>query len=481
MNPKGHMVRWMLGDGEIVRRFLEAKLQVHPDVVSYVREKNDPALLERIISQVPHGTLVVSSAHIPDLSPEKDGERFLPEPDLEIIAGKSGDSPEKNRFEDFFPYFRDRYTRLAEILRSRVNPVPIEALTRSTRYRQEECMVIGMVLDVRTTTNGHRLVDLEDPTGQIPVLFNRDRPGFPDAERLLPDEVIGARGRLSQDGRLLFAEQLVRPDVPLTHAPFTSARPGKAVLISDIHAGSSTFLEEAWERFVGWLPSSGAAYLLVCGDLVDGIGVYPNQEEELIIRDIYEQYTRLGELMAEIPKEIAIVISPGNHDVVRPSEPQVAIPAEFRKGFPENCRFVENPALLSLQGVRVLMYHGRSIDDMIGLIPRASYSRPEEMMVEMLERRHLAPVYGRRTPLSPEPKDRLVIDPVPEILHTGHVHTSGITRHRGVLGVNAGCWQSQTKFQKQVNITPTPGRAVIVDLQTLEPKVMDFGYKPQTA
>jgi len=178
--------------------------------------------------------------------------------------------------------------------------------------------------------------------------------------------------------------------------------------------------------------------------------------------------------MAGIPKEIAIVISPGNHDVVRPSEPQVAIPAEFRKGFPENCHFVENPALLSLQGVRVLMYHGRSIDDMIGLIPRASYSHPEEMMVEMLERRHLAPVYGRRTPMSPEPKDRLVIDPVPEILHTGHVHTSGITRHRGVLGVNAGCWQSQTKFQKQVNITPTPGRAVVVDLQTLEPKVMDF-------
>jgi DNA polymerase II small subunit len=464
----------MLGDGEIVRRFLEAKLQVHPDVVSFLRERNDPVLLDRIVSGVPSGTLVVNPAHIPELSPVKDGERFLPEPDLEIITGKPGDSPERNRFEDFFPYFRDRYTRISEMLRSRMNPVPIEALTRGTRYRQEECMVIGMVLDVRTTAKGHRLVDLEDPTGQIPVLFNRDRDGFPDAERLLPDEVIGARGRLSQDGRLFFAEQLLRPDIPLTHAPFTSGRPGKAVLISDIHAGSSTFLAGAWERFMGWLPSSGASYLLVCGDLVDGIGVYPNQEEELAIRDIYEQYAELAGLLAGVPKEMAVVISPGNHDVVRPSEPQVAIPAEFRKGFPVNCQFVENPALLSLQGVRVLMYHGRSIDDMIGLIPRASYSRPEEMMVEMLERRHLAPVYGRRTPVSPEPRDRLVIDPVPEILHTGHVHTSGITRHRGVLGVNAGCWQSQTKFQKQVNVTPTPGRAVIVDLQTLEPKVMEF-------
>jgi DNA polymerase II small subunit len=103
------------------------------------------------------------------------------------------------------------------------------------------------------------------------------------------------------------------------------------------------------------------------------------------------------------------------------------------------------------------------------------------MMVEMLERRHLAPVYGRRTPLSPEPKDRLLIDPVPEILHTGHVHTSGITRYRGVLGVNAGCWQGQTKFQKQVNITPTPARAVVVDLHTLEPEILSFVDNPRTA
>jgi predicted phosphodiesterase len=70
--------------------------------------------------------------------------------------------------------------------------------------------------------------------------------------------------------------------------------------------------------------------------------------------------------------------------------------------------------------------------------------------------------------------ERLLIDPVPEILHTGHVHTSGITRYRGVLGVNAGCWQGQTKFQKQVNIT-RHREAVVVDLQTLEPKVMEFG------
>jgi DNA polymerase II small subunit len=130
--------------------------------------------------------------------------------------------------------------------------------------------------------------------------------------------------------------------------------------------------------------------------------------------------------------------------------------------------------MVSLQGVRVLMYHGRSIDDMIGTIPGASYENAAVMMEGMLKRRHLAPTYGRRTPIAADRHDRLLIDPVPEVLHTGHVHIAGLTHYRGILGINAGTWQSQTAFQKQMNINPTPGKAVHLDLQTLIPKVMDF-------
>jgi DNA polymerase II small subunit len=96
------------------------------------------------------------------------------------------------------------------------------------------------------------------------------------------------------------------------------------------------------------------------------------------------------------------------------------------------------------------------------------------MMEEMLKRRHLAATYGMRTPVKPAKQDKLVIDPIPEILHTGHVHICGMTRYRGVLGINAGAWQAQTKFQKQMNIQPTPARAAIVDLQTLEAQFLDF-------
>jgi DNA polymerase II small subunit len=360
------------------------------------------------------------------------------------------------------------------MIRSRYGTMPIEALLRNTRYRQEECTIIGMVVEVKTTTNNHRIAEIEDSSAKINVLFRKDRPVFADAERIIHDEVIGVKGKLSNDGKIFFAENLYRPDIRIDNTPFKSEQPGKAVFISDVHVGSNTFLAECWSRFSDWLSDSDFSYLLIAGDLVDGIGIYPGQESELVIKNIYEQYDAFGEMMQDLPSRMKIIISPGNHDVVRGAEPQPVIPEQFTKKFPANCILVENPAVVNLQGVRVLMYHGRSIDDMIGLIPGASYEQSGLMMEEMLQRRHLALAYGRRTPIAAGKTDRMIIDPLPEILHTGHVHIRGLTHYRGVLGINAGTWQSQTSFQKQMNVNPTPAQAVVVDLQTLVPETFTF-------
>ncbi|MDD1719449.1 MAG: DNA-directed DNA polymerase II small subunit, partial [Methanoregulaceae archaeon] len=398
----------MLDTQTIVSRFLESKRQVHPDVVRYIHEQNDPALLDRILEGVPGDAVVVSVKHIPGVVQERDGARFAAERDVEVVMGARGSAGSIGGVGDYFHYFRDRYTRLGNILRTRVSPMPIEALTKSARYRQEACTVLGIVGDLRSTTNGHRIAEIEDPTGNVSVLFNKDRPGFSDAESLISDEVVGVRGTLSNDGRIFFADQLFRPDVPISHAPFLSPDPGKAIFISDIHVGSSTFLEDAWHRFAEWLEGSDASYLLVAGDLVDGIGIFPGQEQELTLPNIYAQYEKLGELISMVPRRIRIILAPGNHDVVRGAEPQPAIPEKFTEKFPDNCTFVENPAMVNLQGVHVLMYHGRSIDDMISQIPGATYEKPGPMMDAMLQRRHLAATYGRRTPIAADREDRLL-------------------------------------------------------------------------
>ena len=60
-----------------------------------------------------------------------------------------------------------------------------------------------------------------------------------------------------------------------------------------------------------------------------------------------------------------------------------------------------NPAFVELNGVKVLMYHGESLDDIIATTSGLSYSKPAEAMKGLLKARHLAPIDGERTPHCP--------------------------------------------------------------------------------
>jgi DNA polymerase II small subunit len=461
----------------IVQRFLDAGLLVHPEVVNYVSESGASGVIEGIISSLPHGVTVVTPKEVAGMMALRTdkldvGLASIPE----ILAGREGASIPLSDPESSYRMFRNRYDTLAQMIKGRLTPYPIEALTRSgSKYADSDIGVIGMVVSTSTSGKGHRIVEIEDPTGFIKVLFNKNREGFDEAEKILPDEVIGVKGKLApaQPGGIssgmVFADTFFRPDIPLTHT-FSPPRgePAKVALISDVHVGSNTFLEDSWDRFTEWMHNHPEVnYLLIDGDVVDGIGIYPNQDQELTIKTIYEQYDRVGELLSGMPKHLQIVVAPGNHDAVRGAEPQPVIPDEFRRTFHKNVSFVENPAVVSIQSVSTLMYHGRSIDDLIKFIPGASYEHPGEIMKAMLQRRHLSPIYGQRTPLLSMDQDSMIIRRVPDILHTGHVHISEVINYRGVLGVNAGTWQSQTSFQKQMNISPTPAEAVVVDLSTL--------------
>lgn len=407
-----------------------------------------------------------------------------------VVSDITGHSTCVGEYMQFVQYFRDRYSRLSEIIRGRINARPIESLKRRSLRRggdggSEEISIIGMVSDIGSTTNGHKILSLEDPTGSFSVLIrNSDKELFELASRILLDEIIGVTGSVTNDGSLMLATKLIQPDVPNNVQRRTGSH-GKAVLISDVHVGSSQFLEDAWLDFLDFLKgesdsestrelAASIRYLVVAGDVVDGIGIYPDQEMELDILDVYEQYRKAAEYFREIPEHIRIVISPGNHDAVRQAEPQPALPESIQADFPQNVIFVGNPALVELDGVRILIYHGRSIDDLVASVPGVSYQEPAGAVLEMLKRRHLAPTYGSRVSISPEKKDYFIIDPVPDIIHTGHVHTLGVQRYKNVLLVNSGTWQGQTEFQKRVNLMPVPARVPIVDLEDFDVKILAF-------
>ena len=473
--------------GEIIQIFAESGFQVDPQALDAMRTSS-PEQIQYFVRTLDSSVLVVGMEHLrpivkapKPLSPaapavEHEAVKQNHFRNVTILKDITNQSTCIGEYTDFVQYFRDRYSSLGDILRKRLSARPIESLKKRNLDSREELSVIGMVLDIRTSSNGHKLIEVEDQTGAIRVLVHKekDKELFEAANRLLLDEVIGVTGTLSSDGNLIFANRITWPDLPSTRKiTLDGSRPGgKAVFISDIHVGSKTFLEGSWHRFIDRL-GKDINYLVIAGDVVDGIGVFPGQDKELAISDIYEQYKKAAEYMDAVPEHIKIIISPGNHDAVRQAEPQPRFPEKITRMFRKDITFVGNPAMVDI-GVKVLIYHGRSMDDIIASIPGFSYSEPARPMNEMLKLRHLSPIYGGRVSIAPEKKDHFVIDEIPDILHCGHVHTVGVSRYRDVLTINSGTWQSQTEFQKRMNLVPMPAKATVVDLSGMEYKIMDF-------
>ncbi len=392
----------------------------------------------------------------------------------------------------FASYFNDRFDRLREFfgsargtsLGSMLNS--IESVKQYTTGR--EVSIVGMVYDKAITKNGHLLVTLEDETASAKILFvkssrenSRDTLDlFESAKRIISDEVIAVRGKIS--GGLIIANMILWPDIPIRPRKKTEEDTAIAFL-SDIHVGSKLFMEKQFARFLSWINgdvdyrrdiAEKVKYIVASGDLVDGIGVYPNQDKELSIPDIYKQYSVLLDYLSTIPDYIHVFLLPGNHDAVRRAEPQPALGKDLIKEFSRsNIHFVTDPGYVTVGGIKVLGYHGTSLDSVIQAVPGCSYSKPQIAMTEVLKRRHLSPIYGDN-PIVPSKKDPMIIDEVPDILHMGHVHKNGDSDYHGTLIVNSGTWQARTGYQVKLGHIPSPAVLPVYETKGMTLSTVDF-------
>jgi DNA polymerase II small subunit len=389
--------------------------------------------------------------------------------------------------EEFQQYFQDRFKRLDRLLRQRMDVKAATPISEALKSQPKtKLKIIGMVTEKREAKQ-QLLVTIEDLNASATILVptKASEEVQRKAQVLLPDQVI-CFAVMKTRGHLFLAEDIIFPEVGQkpTHR---ATEPVFAVLTSDIHVGSNKFNIEAFKRFIQWLNgqygnegmreiASHVKYCLVAGDLVDGVGVFPGQARELNVRDVHKQYRLAAKLFSRLPEHIEIVVSPGNHDAPRKALPQPAISEDYlpTKQGSRRIYSLGNPCSVSLHNVEVLMYHGRSLDDIIGSVPGTDHAHPEKAMRLLMQGRHMAPIYGGKTTLSPENRDFLVIDRVPDIFHAGHIHVLGMCNHRGVLVVNSGGWQEQTDYMAKLGLVPTPGKVPVVNLQTMETTVLSF-------
>ncbi|GAI07831.1 unnamed protein product, partial [marine sediment metagenome] len=320
-----------MDDASLVRRFMDADMQLTLDALDALRKREDTEsaaervlvslremggrpflitadlitkILEEEIETGPTPSVPPPRPSVPEVEAPTEGEiaeklpeltrtKFKPrasefEPRVEVLKDITGRSYTEGKLKDFVNVFSDRYERLSRILRKRVDlhdAVPISSLKNFEG--RELVKVIGMVSEKRETSGGHVVLEIEDLNGRASAwVFKGQRKLIQKSAEVVVDEVVGIVGNVRSGDRAprLFVRDIIWPDLPVTRELSRAEDPACAALISDLHIGSEMFLEDVFMKFVNWLRgetgnaqqqelASGVKYLIVAGDIVDGIGV----------------------------------------------------------------------------------------------------------------------------------------------------------------------------------------------------------------
>ncbi|RMW39508.1 MAG: DNA-directed DNA polymerase II small subunit [Nitrosopumilus sp.] len=453
---------------------LNKGFQIHPDAFK-ILENVDVKKLEKIIKEIVREKTKQKLFQIN----QDDLETYLgikDDPSLENEVKVLLDPTDKittgEGVKGYNALFSSRFNKLKRIVSDRPEARMLKSLTFVKNERSEDDMYVCGLVTVRNSERNVTKIVLEDPSGSLEgIIFDTELQKT--ADTLLVDQFVMARVSVGKNSGFIIKD-LIFPDIP-DQATNKSESESYAVFLSDLHIGSKYFMEEELTEFFSWISSPDPTakkirFILIGGDMVDGVGIYPNQNKELVCQTIEEQLKKVESLIDQIPKNIKIIIMPGNHDPGRRALPQPAIPKKYNSGLwdRENVIMVGNPAVVSLNGVKVMMFHGQSIDDIVKTTPGLSYDKPTNVMKHLLRARHLSPIYGSQTPIAPEMQDLMVIEDIPDIFHVGHVHKAQLDMYKGILLVNSGSWQKQTPFQASVGMTPNPGIALLVNLKTFQ-------------
>jgi len=436
------------------------------------REQLEKKLVKSKINVIESKARAKSSGFSAEAQGEKASFRILKELDV------TGQSYSEGTAQDFLYFFRAKFKALSGILKQRhtLKPRPIKRLKYVAL--KSDVDVIGMVRRKWTTKNGHTAIELEDLEEKAIAVMPKDKRELDGArDMLMLDDVIAIRAtKVNND--LLIVKELFWADLPQKKRK-TIEKDVAIASISDMHIGSKLFLEQSFKKFLDWINGRiGSSeekeeigkikYLIVNGDNVDGVGIYPKQFDELNIKDVREQYEEFSEYILRIPEYIEIFIIPGQHDAVRWADPQPAVPKKLVPGLAKkkNIHLLGSPGWVDIEGFKTLIYHGSSLHDLFSSVSGLDYKEPQNAVIELLKKRDLMPAYGLRQPYVPEKKDYMVISEEPDLVFVGDLHHSSYGTYRGTLIVNNSTWQGRTDYQVKLGHVPTPGIVPVINLKT---------------
>ncbi|MDA3855280.1 MAG: metallophosphoesterase [Candidatus Woesearchaeota archaeon] len=404
----------------------------------------------------------------------------------------------KTTVNDFVLYFTKRLEYFTNLLEGRVNADNVMRISKLKDLFETNTVVtvIGLVSEIIETKNGHIMLTIEDKGGEIKCFINKDKKELLKiVAGLCLDEGIGILGKVGKN--IIWTDEIIIPSPPNNSELKKTENGGYVACLSDIHFGSKVFVDEAFQKFIDWINGNTSSdelnelakkvkYIVIAGDIIEGIGVYPGQGEDVRIFSTELQYHDAARWLSQIPKDKCIIIIPGNHDTSRLSEPQLKL--SYEKTYAlynmENVIMVSNPSTVCLfskdpsGGLDFYLYHGGSFfyyaDKIQHLREKGGVKSPEEVVKYLLEKRHLAPSHGSTLYVPDSQNDPLVIKKMPDFFITGHTHKMSLANYKGCSIISCGCWVEMSDYQEKMGMYPDIGKVILVNTRTRKPQILNF-------
>jgi len=399
---------------------------------------------------------------------------------------------------DFTLYFNRRLQYFTNLLKNRVNMDNVVKISNLEDLwdSSEEVSLIGLVNDISQTKNGHYMITIEDRSSQVKCFVNKDKSELvSQVERLCLDEGVGIVGKVGKE--IIWIDEIVMPSAPNPLGLKKTDEENYVAFLSDIHFGAKVFVDVAFSKMIDFFNSKTnneklneiakkIKHIIIAGDMIEGIGIYPGQGKDARILSTEGQYCEAARWLDLIPKDKSIIIVPGNHDTSRLSEPQLKL--SYDKAYAlynmENTIMLSNPATVDLfsddlQGpMNFYIYHGGSLfyyaDKIQELRDKGGAKTPEEVVKFLLEKRHLAPSHGSTLYIPDSQTDPLVIKKIPDFFVTGHTHKLSLANFKGCTIVSCGCWVEMSDYQEKMGMFPDIGKLTIVNTKTRKPQILNF-------
>ena len=264
---------------------LNKGFQIHPNALK-ILEDIDAKELKRIIKEI-----------VREKTRQK---RFLiDQDDLEIVLGIKEDQSIGNEHRVLFDpsskitsaegvsgfnaLFSNRFSKLKRIVSNRPEAKMLKSIASViTTKSNNDMYVCGLVTERSSERNVTKLL-IDDASGSLEtIVFDKNLQKT--ANQLLVDQFVMLKVRMGRNGGFITRDVIV-PDVP-DHFSNRSETEAYAVFLSDLHVGSKYFMKKEFDDFISWLSSPDpiarkVRFVILGGDVVDGIGIYPNQDKEL--------------------------------------------------------------------------------------------------------------------------------------------------------------------------------------------------------